>query len=61
MKGMLEYLTPGSNGSYWSKHIGNCAVFMTEFDGERFSIPCEVFNPANDIPEKRRRNHKEEE
>ncbi len=61
MKGMLEYLTPGSNGSYWSKHIGNCAVFMTEFDGERFSIPCEVFNPANDIPEKRRRDHKEEE
>ena len=61
MKGILEYLTPESHGSYWSKHIGNCAVFMTEFDGKRFSIPCEVFNPANDIPEKRRRNHKEEE
>ncbi len=61
MKGILEYLTPESHGSYWSKHIGNCAVFMTEFDGKRFSIPCEVFNPANDIPEQRRRNHKEEE
>ena len=56
MKGILEYLTPESRGSYWSKHIGNCAVFMTEFDGKHFSVPCEVFNPANDIP---RRNKKE--
>lgn len=59
MKGILEYLTPGSHGSYWSKHIGNCAVFMTEYDGDRFSPPLEVFNPANDIPEKRRKDHKE--
>lgn len=50
MKGILEYLTPGSDGAYWSKHIGNCAVFMTEYDGSGFSVPCEVFNPANDIP-----------
>ena len=27
MKGALEYLTPGSNGGYWSKNIGNCAVY----------------------------------
>ena len=26
MKGALEYLTPDSHGSYWSKFIGNCAV-----------------------------------
>ena len=30
MKGILEYLTPGANGSYWSKHIGNCAVYRVE-------------------------------
>lgn len=52
MKGILEYLTPESRGSYWSKHIGNCAVFMTEYDGTYFSVPREVFNPANDIPKK---------
>ena len=27
MKGMLEYLTPDSNGAYWSKYIGNCSVY----------------------------------
>ena len=26
MKGLLEYLTPESQGRYWSKYIGNCAV-----------------------------------
>ena len=28
MKGILEYLTPGSRGGYWSKFIGNCAVYQ---------------------------------
>ena len=59
MKGILEYLTPGSGGAYWSKHIGNCAVFMTEYDGSGFSIPCELFNPANDIPGEKRVRQKE--
>ena len=27
MKGALEYLTPESKGSYWSYHIGNCAIY----------------------------------
>lgn len=27
LKGALEYLTPDSNGSYWSTFIGNCAVY----------------------------------
>ena len=55
IKGILEYLTPASHGSYWSRHIGNCAVFMTECDGYHFSIPCEVFNPRNDIPSGRKK------
>lgn len=60
MKGILEYLTPASNCSYWSRHIGNCAVFMTEYDGIRFSVPYEILNPANDIPDKHEKSTNEE-
>ena len=42
MKGILEYLTPDSHGSYWARYIGNCAVFRTEFrpDGT-WTVPVE--------------------
>ena len=42
MKGALEYLTPEAKGSYWSKYIGNCAVYRVEVgpDGS-FGIPAE--------------------
>ena len=42
MNGALEYLTPESKGSYWSKYIGNCAVYKVEVgpDGS-FGIPAE--------------------
>ena len=42
MKGALEYLTPEAKGSYWSKYIGNCAVYKVEVgpDGS-FGIPAE--------------------
>lgn len=43
MKGLLEYLTPGSEGSYWSKHIGNCAVYTVEISEGRFSVPEQLF------------------
>lgn len=39
MKGALEYLTPESKGSYWSKYIGNCAVYTFENTGGTYSIP----------------------
>ncbi len=39
MKGLLEYLTPGSKGSYWSKYIGNCAVYAAELKGGRYGVP----------------------
>ena len=41
MKGALEYLTPSSQGSYWSKYIANCAVYSTDiaFDGS-YTIPA---------------------
>lgn len=42
MKGALEYLTPDSGGSYWSKYIGNCAVYMCEIRDGNFTVPEEV-------------------
>ena len=42
MKGALEYLTPDSNGSYWSKHIGNCAVYVAEQTEDGYTVPIEL-------------------
>ncbi len=42
MKGILEYLTPGSGGSYWKKYIGNCAVYVTDFQNGAFFVPMEL-------------------
>ena len=42
MKGLLEYLTPGSGGSYWSKYIGNCAIYTCENTGGTFALPQEM-------------------
>ena len=41
MKGILEQLTPDSNGSYWSTYIGNCAVYVTECIDGNLSVPRE--------------------
>ncbi len=41
MKGALEYLTPDSGGSYWSKYIGNCAVYRSDFIDGRYTVPEE--------------------
>lgn len=42
MKGILEYLTPDSGGSYWSKYIGNCAVYTTVCEDGTFTVPAEM-------------------
>jgi broad specificity phosphatase PhoE len=43
MKGILEYLTPDSNGSYWSHPIGNCAVYAAEYlPGGGWTVPAEI-------------------
>ena len=42
MKGILEYLTPDSNGGYWSKHIGNCAVYTVACGEDGYTIPIEL-------------------
>ena len=39
MKGILEYCTPESKGSYWSKYIGNCEVYTAENQEGRIGIP----------------------
>ena len=40
MKGILEYLTPESKGSFWSKFIENCAVYETGIMDGKYLIPC---------------------
>lgn len=42
MKGLLEVLTPDSGGAYWSKHIGNCAVYAAENTSGMLGIPREI-------------------
>ena len=42
MKGALEYLSPDSKGSYWSKYIGNCAVYVCEIKDGRYTVPEEI-------------------
>ena len=42
MKGALEYLTPQSKGSYWSRYIGNCAVYAAGSGKDRaYHVPVE--------------------
>ena len=43
MKGILEVLTPASQGSYWSKYIGNCSVYAFGFRDGSFTVPEEIF------------------
>ena len=42
MKGALEYLSPESEGAYWSKYVANCAVYAWEEDSEGFTVPEEI-------------------
>ena len=49
MKGILEYLTPESNGSYWSKYIGNCSVYTSEYRCGGFTVPQELVNRSRNV------------
>ena len=44
MKGLLEYLTPDSNGSYWSKYIGNCDIYVADNKDGQISVPRKMQN-----------------
>jgi len=39
MKGILEYLTPSSHGSYWSKYLGNCEIYVAEPRNGGYGVP----------------------
>ncbi len=39
MKGALEYLTPESHGSYWSKNIGNCDIYVSKAGCGSYTVP----------------------
>lgn len=38
MKGALEYLTPGSDGNYCSKYIGNCEAYVTVPENGKYRV-----------------------
>lgn len=42
MKGILEYLTPESNGSYWSTTIRNCEIYTAENTHGIIGVPKEM-------------------
>ena len=42
MKGILEYLTPQSQGGYWSTYLGNCAVYAIEIVDGSLGVPYEL-------------------
>ena len=50
MKGALEYLTPESEGGYWSKYIGNCSVYMSDTSGGSYGVPYEITEQKNIEP-----------
>lgn len=43
MKGLLENLDAGAEGKYWSRYIGNCAVFGADHADGRFGRPLEMY------------------
>lgn len=42
MKGALEYLTPGSKGSYWAKNIGNCDIYCADVSDGSYTVPVKI-------------------
>ena len=42
MKAAIEYLTPDSNGKYWSIYFANCEVYETEFESGAYKAPTRV-------------------
>ena len=49
MKGILEYLTPESGGGYWSKYIGNCAVYSVACGVDGYAVPIERLKSGDQI------------
>ncbi len=48
MKGVLEYLTPDSGGSYWYGFLGNCEVYAAETGNGHIDVPARLFAGVSD-------------
>lgn len=49
MKGLIEYLTPESRGGWWSRFIGNCAIFSSEVSEDgALGTATELYNPPRE-------------
>ena len=43
MKGLLEHMTPEAFGSFWPRHMGNCALYAASYaPGDAWSVPAEL-------------------
>ncbi|MBR0398652.1 MAG: HAD-IA family hydrolase [Eubacterium sp.] len=41
----LGYLTPDSNGGYWSKYVGNCEIYTAKVSADgKWSVPVSLQN-----------------
>ena len=45
MKGALEYLTPQSQGAYWSTYVANCSIYAAQTGDAGYGVPVEVWRP----------------
>ena len=50
MKGALEYLTPGSDGSWWGRRIPNCGICRFEVTEDGFTAPVLIGREEPLIP-----------
>ena len=48
LKAALEYLTPGSNGAYWSKYLPNCGIYRFDLVDGEYTVPEEFIYEIRD-------------
>ena len=48
LKAALEYLTPGSNGAYWSKYLPNCGMYVFDLVDGEYTVPEEFVYEIKD-------------
>ena len=48
LKAALEYLTPGSDGAYWSKYLPNCGIYRFDLVDGEYTVPEEFVYEIKD-------------
>ena len=48
LKAALEYLTPGSDGAYWSKYLPNCGMYVFDLVDGEYTVPEEFVYEIKD-------------